>query len=192
MNLLESTGAILNEEQHTASAVPSSDQTSLVADLVAAYVSNNSVPPSELPSLIALVHDALTKIFTGKVEQPLLERREPAAVPVKKSVTPDFIISLEDGKKYKVVKAPSLDILRPFSRSVPRKVGFAEGLSNGRAELCSRAIPFGQGDRARGSSNSEIGDKSRGEQGRPASQTRPSGKNVEEGRLNLKTLYLLC
>ena len=74
----------------------------LTADIVAAFVSNNSVPASELPVLIGTVHDTLTKIANGTVEQPKEELHPP--VPIKKSITPDFLISLEDGKRYKSLK----------------------------------------------------------------------------------------
>ncbi|MGA0530786.1 MucR family transcriptional regulator [Hansschlegelia sp. KR7-227] len=72
------------------------------ADIVSAYVSNNSVAPADLPSLIGSVHDALVKTGSGAVAEPVAELKP--AVPIKKSVTPDFIISLEDGKKYKSLK----------------------------------------------------------------------------------------
>ncbi|MFG1464282.1 MucR family transcriptional regulator [Xanthobacter sp. DSM 24535] len=74
----------------------------LAADIVSAYVSNNSVSTAELPALINEVHAALQRVSKGEVEvapEPLKP-----AVPVKKSVTPDFIICLEDGKKFKSLK----------------------------------------------------------------------------------------
>ena len=72
------------------------------ADIVAAYVGNNSVPATELPSLINDVIRALTGAVSPGGE-PVLEEVRPA-VPIKKSVTPDFIICLEDGKKFKSIK----------------------------------------------------------------------------------------
>ena len=74
----------------------------LAADIVAAYVSNNSVPVSDLPGLIRDVHAALLRVEQGEAE-PVAEPLKPA-VPVKKSVTPEFIICLEDGKKFKSLK----------------------------------------------------------------------------------------
>jgi predicted transcriptional regulator len=74
----------------------------LAADIVSAYVSNNSVPSGDLPSLISEVHSALLKVGGGTIEVPA-EAPKPA-VPVKKSVTPDYIICLEDGKKFKSLK----------------------------------------------------------------------------------------
>ncbi len=70
----------------------------LVSKIVSAYVSNNSLPPSELPQLIKTVHEALKS--PGQVASS-----PPApAVPIKKSVTPDYVICLEDGKKLKMLK----------------------------------------------------------------------------------------
>ena len=74
----------------------------LAADIVSAYVSNNSVSASDLPGLIHEVHGALQRITTGVQEVPA-EAPKPA-VPVKKSVTADYIICLEDGKKFKSLK----------------------------------------------------------------------------------------
>ncbi|MGX5845298.1 MucR family transcriptional regulator [Mesorhizobium sp. ArgA1] len=74
----------------------------LTADVVSAYVSNNPVPVGELPALIGQVHAAL-KGTAGGVAPDKPEALKPA-VPIKKSVTPDFIICLEDGKKFKSLK----------------------------------------------------------------------------------------
>ncbi|MFG1362381.1 Ros/MucR family transcriptional regulator [Xanthobacter versatilis] len=73
----------------------------LVVDIVAAFVGNNTVPLGELPALIASVYATL-----GKLDAPAaapIEAHKPA-VPVKKSVTADFIVCLEDGKKFKSLK----------------------------------------------------------------------------------------
>ncbi|TBW32126.1 MucR family transcriptional regulator [Siculibacillus lacustris] len=75
----------------------------LAADIVSAYVSNNTVPASELAGLIAEVHVALQRTTSGAVLEPAPEPIK-SAVPVKKSVTPDYIICLEDGKKFKSLK----------------------------------------------------------------------------------------
>jgi predicted transcriptional regulator len=86
----------MNENQASANYIE------LAADIVSAYVSNNSVPVGELPSLINDVHTALMKVSGSPVEAPA-EAPKPA-VPLKKSVTPDYIICLEDGKKFKSLK----------------------------------------------------------------------------------------
>lgn len=74
----------------------------LAAEIVSAYVSNNSLPTAELPGLIEAVHSALNKVATGATELPV-EAPVPA-VAIKKSITPDYIICLEDGKKFKSLK----------------------------------------------------------------------------------------
>jgi len=74
---------------------------SIAADIVAAYVSSNPVPVGELPKLIGDIHAALQGIGTPAAE-PVV-KQEPA-VSIRKSVTPDYIICLEDGKKFKSLK----------------------------------------------------------------------------------------
>ncbi|WP_407519536.1 MucR family transcriptional regulator [Methylobacterium oryzisoli] len=73
----------------------------LAAGIVAAYVSHNNVPVGELRTLIHSVHDQLAKL--GQLAAPEPERLTPP-VPIKKTVTPDAIISLEDGRPYKSLK----------------------------------------------------------------------------------------
>lgn len=74
----------------------------LTADVVAAYVSNNPVPAGELPNLIADVHLALSRVGATQ-EQPPVDKAKPAVNP-KRSVHEDYIICLEDGKKFKSLK----------------------------------------------------------------------------------------
>ncbi|MER9432558.1 MucR family transcriptional regulator [Mesorhizobium sp. M0408] len=74
----------------------------LTADVVSAYVSNNPIPVGDLPALIGQVHAALKGTAGGvSAEEPVALT---PAVPIRKSVTPDYIISLEDGKKFKSLK----------------------------------------------------------------------------------------
>ncbi len=80
----------------------SSNYIELAADIVSAYVSNNSVPSSELPALINEVHNALLRVTSGAA--PVVVETLKPAVPAKKSITNDFIICLEDGKKFKSLK----------------------------------------------------------------------------------------
>ena len=75
----------------------------LAAEIVSAFISNNSVPAVELPTLIGSVHDALTKAANGLAQQPTEEPKAPA-VSIKKSVQPDHIVCLDDGKKFKSLK----------------------------------------------------------------------------------------
>ena len=74
----------------------------LAAEIVSAYVSNNSVPAGELPALIGDVHSALMRVTTDAT-LPAAEPPKPA-VSTKKSITNDHIICLEDGKKFKSLK----------------------------------------------------------------------------------------
>jgi predicted transcriptional regulator len=74
----------------------------LTAEIVSAYVSNNSVPSSDLSALINQVHSALTRVSSGQVDTSA-EPLKPA-ISVKKSITPDHIVCLEDGKKFKSLK----------------------------------------------------------------------------------------
>src|SRR5512134_992062 len=74
----------------------------LTASIVSAYLSNNPTQASEIPTLISQVHAALQRVSSGRTEAP----QEPAkpAVSVKKSMTPDYLICLEDGKRFKSLK----------------------------------------------------------------------------------------
>jgi predicted transcriptional regulator len=74
----------------------------MTADLVAAYVSNNTLPLAQLAEIINAVYGSL-KGLEGQVAQPPPEPVKPA-VPIRKSVTPEFLICLEDGKKLKMLK----------------------------------------------------------------------------------------
>jgi predicted transcriptional regulator len=74
----------------------------MTADIVSAYVGNNSVSASELPSLIQSVHRALAGVSNGG-EAVEAAPKEPA-VPVKRSITPDHLVCLEDGRKFKSLK----------------------------------------------------------------------------------------
>jgi predicted transcriptional regulator len=74
----------------------------LASDIVAAYVSNNPLPVSELPAMIKSVHVTLGGL-AGGVAGEIATTQKPA-VPVKKSITPEHLICLEDGKKLKMLK----------------------------------------------------------------------------------------
>jgi len=73
----------------------------LTADIVAAHVSHNNVPISDLPGMIARVHDALNGLG-----EPVVEPEAPLepAVSIRSSIKPDYIVCLEDGKKLKMLK----------------------------------------------------------------------------------------
>ena len=79
-----------------------SDLVEMTAEIVAAYVSANQVTPQDLPGLIRTVHSALGGL--GAIAPKAHDAAQEPAISVKKSVTPDYIICLEDGKKFKSLK----------------------------------------------------------------------------------------
>jgi len=74
----------------------------LTAEIVSAYVSNNTVPATDIPGLINQVHAALSRVSNG-VPDGIAEAPKPA-ISLKRSVTPEFLVCLEDGKKFKSLK----------------------------------------------------------------------------------------
>jgi predicted transcriptional regulator len=80
---------------------PHGELLGLTAQIVSAHVSHNPVPASELPGLIQEVFRTLSGVGSHPAPEP--ERPQPA-VPVKKSITPGYLICLEDGKKLKMLK----------------------------------------------------------------------------------------
>lgn len=78
------------------------DLVELSTEIVCAYVSHNAISPADLPKVIADIHTALKGLRGAEAPQPAEELRP--AVPVRKSVAPDYIICLEDGKKFKSLK----------------------------------------------------------------------------------------
>jgi predicted transcriptional regulator len=74
----------------------------MTADIVSAYVGNNMVGAAELPNLIQSVHRALSGVSTGA--EVVEDAPKEPAVPVKRSITPGFLICLEDGRKFKSLK----------------------------------------------------------------------------------------
>ena len=89
-----------------ATSTSTSDQVSFVeltADIVAAYISNNSVPASELPALLVAIHGAVSGLSNPATPiEPKVERATPGQI--RKSITHDALISFEDGKPYKTLK----------------------------------------------------------------------------------------
>lgn len=74
-----------------------------VGSIVAAYLSHNALSRADVPAFIADVHKAVKGIYVGQEPEAPVEAQTPA-VPIRKSVTPDFIICLEDGLKFKSLK----------------------------------------------------------------------------------------
>ncbi|ACL57583.1 MucR family transcriptional regulator [Methylobacterium nodulans] len=85
----------------TPTTPPALDLAGLTSRIVAGYVTHNAVPAAELPALIVSVHGALAAL--GKPSEPEAPALVPP-VPIRKTVTPDAIISLEDGRPYKSMK----------------------------------------------------------------------------------------
>jgi predicted transcriptional regulator len=74
----------------------------LTANIVSAYLSNNPTPASEIPNLISQIHAALLRVSSGRSEAPP-DQAKPA-VSVKKSIHPDYLVCLEDGKRFKSLR----------------------------------------------------------------------------------------
>ncbi len=83
------------------SQTPQNELLSLTTQIVSAYVSNNTVALPDLPNLIARLYKTLSDVGTETPQAP--ERPQPA-VPIKRSVTPEYIVCLEDGKELKMLK----------------------------------------------------------------------------------------
>ncbi|WP_264050527.1 MucR family transcriptional regulator [Methylobacterium flocculans] len=82
----------------------SADYVELTVDIVSAYVSNNPVPPGELAQLITRIHGALTQVASGQVETKTANTPPQPAIAVKKSITADHLVCLEDGRTFKSLK----------------------------------------------------------------------------------------
>lgn len=74
----------------------------LTANIVSAYVSNNPVPAADIPTLINQIHAALMQVSAGRADVAAEPLRP--AVSIKKSITPDHLVCLEDGKKFKSLR----------------------------------------------------------------------------------------
>ena len=99
---------------------------------------------SDLPAIIGDVHEALSKA-SQRIGQTEREELRPA-VALKKSVTPDYIVCLEDGKKFKSLKRHLAHPLQPFAGGIPREVGPAARLPDGGPELRGRPLAARQAD----------------------------------------------
>jgi predicted transcriptional regulator len=81
-----------------------SNPVELAAEIVAAFVSYNPVPKSELPALIEAIHSAVDRLEKGLESAPPQAPVKAPAVSIRKSITPDYLICLEDGKQYKSLR----------------------------------------------------------------------------------------
>ena len=88
----------------TTSDAEASQSIELAAEIVVAFVANNSLPMAELPGLIHAMHAALERLASGPLDMASqVEKKEPA-VSIRKSLTPDFLVCLDDGKKFKSLR----------------------------------------------------------------------------------------
>ena len=131
----------------------------MTADIVSAYVGNNNVQASEVPGLISSIHAALSQVSTGTVE-PEPEPREPA-VPIRKSITPDYLICLEDGRKFKSLKRHLRTKYNMTPDDYRSKWGLpkdypmvAPNYAKARSDM-ARSMRLGQGGRGRGAHTAE-------------------------------------
>jgi predicted transcriptional regulator len=92
----------MNDLTVNAAATAGNDLIDLSADIVSAYVSHNAINVADLPKLISDVHGALLGLTAAGAAEPAEELKP--AVPVRKSVTAEYIVCLEDGKKFKSLK----------------------------------------------------------------------------------------
>ena len=88
--------------EQTTTKIAEEDILRMTADVVAAYVSNNTLPTAQLAEVINAVYGSL-KSLDGSAPEAKQEPLKPA-VPVRKSITPDYLVCLEDGKKLKMLK----------------------------------------------------------------------------------------
>jgi predicted transcriptional regulator len=79
------------------------DLIQMTADVVTAFVANNSVVRQDIPALIENVHKAFAAIQNGPKDIKIAEPLQPR-LPIKKTITPDYLISLEDGRQYRTLK----------------------------------------------------------------------------------------
>ncbi len=105
----------------------------MTADLIAAYVTKNHVRAAELPELISTVHAALAGMGSAPVAEPEPDKLVPP-VSIKKSITDDYLVSLEDGQRYKSLKR-HLNVPRADPGGVPGEMGPAGRLPDGGAGL---------------------------------------------------------
>ena len=119
---------------------------SLTTDIVAAFAGNNTVAIGDLPGIISSVFAALRT--AGQAEETRRTQPPTPAVPIRKSVTSDFLICLEDGKKLKMLKRHLQDALQHEPGGVPPALGPAAGLPDGGPGLRRAALERGQADRA--------------------------------------------
>ena len=123
------------------------DLLSLTTKIVAAHAGGNSVATSDLPALIGSVFAALRMVGTVEVEKPA-EALVPA-VPIKKSVMPEFLVCLEDGKQLKTLKRHLATRYNLTPAAYRQRWGLPKDYPMGGTGLCGAALGYGQELRVR-------------------------------------------
>ena len=123
-----------------------SDLLRMTTDVVTAYVGNNTVAPSELAEVIRTVHASLRQAQSGGDDAAAPPK---PAVPIKKSITPDYLICLEDGRELKMLKRHLRTDLQPDPGRIPGEVGAGFRLPDGRTQLRPQALGVREADRPR-------------------------------------------
>ncbi|HEV7873587.1 MAG TPA: MucR family transcriptional regulator [Enterovirga sp.] len=156
--------------------LPSQDLVELTSEIVSAYVTHNKVSSEDLPGVITSVHGALQGLDKAKQREP--EKPTPM-VPIKKSITADYLISLEDGKRYKSLKRhlSGRGLTPPQYREkwgLPKDYPMvAPNYAQQRSEL-AKALGLGQQRRKRPTDTppAEAAQPAAGEEGAPAPRRR--------------------
>ncbi|OHV79393.1 hypothetical protein LCM4579_23880 [Ensifer sp. LCM 4579] len=113
----------------------------LTGRIVAAYLIRNVVSFGQLSCVIEQTYAALRRASRTlqATQQPVIQERRRPAVPVRKSVTEDFIICLEDGKKFKLLRRRRTSEMRSPARTISPEMGAPGRLPDGRPEPCLRS-----------------------------------------------------
>ena len=134
----------LNRKKAMSDTIDRSELLALTTEIVSAHVGNNAVTGGDVAGLIQSVFDTLSGLGAEEAAPAALT----PAVPIKRSVTDDYIVCLEDGKKLKMLKRHLMTAYGMTPGGVPGEVGPQGGLSDGRAELRPQAAGARQEDRA--------------------------------------------
>ena len=166
----------MSEEQTTTR----SELLSLTTQIVTAQLSNNPSSGTDVPGLIQAVFDTLTELSRDEAPAPALT----PAVPIRRSVTDDHIVCLEDGKKLKMLKRHLMTAYGMTPAAVPGEVGAAARLSDGGAELCRETPGACQGDRAWSQAGARPGARTETKRGSRKGAAKPADRSLRLRRLS--------
>ena len=142
----------------------------LTSKIVSAYVGKNSLPSSDLPGLIQSVHGALARLSDAPAAAAPPEPAPVPAVPVRKSLTPEYLICLEDGKKFKSMKRHLSKLgLTPDQYRVKWNLpsDYPMVAPNYAAQRSDMAIKLGLGKKPKVEAKAEVEAKPKSKAGRP-------------------------